>query len=97
MPDPNISLINLSKMKCARCNTSDKDFPFTLLGEDERLIRYKKTKYPQYRNKVVCYNCWELLVYGKGKAEDTKPKTKLETDNQKPKWKANWIIPRREK
>ncbi len=55
---------------CARCNTTDGEFPFTLFGETGKIIRYRKTKYPEYRNKIVCYNCWEFLVYGSGSISD---------------------------
>ena len=46
-------------MKCAKCNTTD-----NLHGETGKVIRYRKTKFPEFRNKIVCYPCWELLVYG---------------------------------
>lgn len=54
-------------LQCARCNTTDSDFPFTLYGETGKIIRYRKTKFTEFINKVVCYNCWEVLVYKNGK------------------------------
>jgi len=61
------------KLICARCKTEDSDFPYTLYGEDgHSIIKYHKTKYPEYRNKVVCYNCWEVLVYDRPDQEKKK-------------------------
>ncbi len=64
----------MSKLICARCKTEDSDFPYTLYGEDgHTLIKYYKRKYPEYTNKVVCYNCWEVLVYDRKDQEKKQP------------------------
>ncbi len=44
---------------CSRCKQGDREFPYTLYGENGQLIRVKN-------NKIVCYHCWNMLNNGKG-------------------------------
>jgi len=44
---------------CSRCKQGDREFPYTLYGENGQLIRIKC-------NKIVCYHCWSMLKHGKG-------------------------------
>lgn len=57
--------MKIKDLKCAVCSHGDGEFPFTLYGETGKIIRYNHSKYPEYRHKVVCYNCWNILVDGK--------------------------------
>lgn len=44
---------------CSRCKQGDREFPYSLYGENGQLIRIKN-------NKIVCYHCWNMLKNGKG-------------------------------